>query len=194
MKIHAIILAGGKGSRLSGKDKALEIYQGKRLIDWTLDAIKDSVDSICISSNRNTKQYSELGYALYPDDPDPASFLGPISGIISCTKELEFKANDYVLIVPCDTPLLQTNFVERLKSRLDEKQICVAHDGQRLHNLHCLMSASYLEILENYFNGGGRSMKFWLSQQDIAHCDFSDSPEQFKNFNSSSDFSDQSQN
>jgi len=188
MKTHAIILAGGKGSRLKGKDKGLELFNGKRLIDWTIAAIIDSVDTICISCNRNNEDYGELGFPVYADNPDPNSFLGPVSGIISCSREIDSGEGDLILVVPCDTPNLDKRFAKQLFADLKTNSVSVASDGDRIHNLHLLMRSELLASLESYFEQGGRSIKGWLSDQPVSVSDFSDTPNQFKNFNQLSDF------
>jgi len=51
--ITAVILAGGKGSRLGGQDKGLVLYQKKPLIEHILEKIEAQVATVLINANRH---------------------------------------------------------------------------------------------------------------------------------------------
>ena len=53
MQISAVILAGGRGSRMGGVDKGLVMYQGLPLIEHVLTLIHPQVETILINSKRN---------------------------------------------------------------------------------------------------------------------------------------------
>ena len=53
MKIFALILAGGQGSRMGGVDKGLVQWHNKALIDHVIEKIRPQVSHIAISANRN---------------------------------------------------------------------------------------------------------------------------------------------
>ena len=48
MKINALILAGGQGSRMGGADKGLVLWQGRAFVDYVIDCIRPQVAHIAI--------------------------------------------------------------------------------------------------------------------------------------------------
>lgn len=59
MKIFALILAGGQGSRMGGVDKGLVQWHNKALIDHVIEKIRPQVSHIAISANRNLESYAQ---------------------------------------------------------------------------------------------------------------------------------------
>ena len=191
--IAAIILSGGQGSRLGGKDKGLQDYNGKALIAWVIEAISSQVDQTIISINRNIEAYKIFNLPTVIDDTR-GEFNGPIAGILSASKALKkhdsYDQNaDYILIASCDSPNLPTNYVGKLYQSIIESDLDVAlvHDGKRNQNLHCLINIKSIPSLQSYFNSQGRSMHGWFKQVKSATVDFSSQTNCFININSMHD-------
>ena len=62
MKRTAIILAGGKSSRM-GEDKGLMLFEGKTMIQYIIDTIQPLVDDVIIISNQTG--YGIFGFPVY---------------------------------------------------------------------------------------------------------------------------------
>ena len=56
----AVILAGGRGRRVGGKDKGLLIWGKEPLIQHIYKRIKPQVNQVIVSCNRNFDQYKNL--------------------------------------------------------------------------------------------------------------------------------------
>ena len=96
---------------------------------------------------------------------------------------------NYVLTVPCDSPLLPLNLVERLyngmaASRMD---IAVASSDGNTHPVFCLMKKSVLPSLTEYLASGERKVSAWQKSQKYIEVDFSDCSEAFTNLNTFED-------
>jgi len=52
-KIIGLILAGGEGRRLGSKDKGLQEYKGKPLIEHVINALTPQTNKVVLSVNRN---------------------------------------------------------------------------------------------------------------------------------------------
>lgn len=63
-----LILAGGAGRRMEGRDKGLVSYRGKPLVAWVKAAIPNTCDDIMISCNRNFEQYEFFAQRLVFDE------------------------------------------------------------------------------------------------------------------------------
>ena len=86
-QIAAVILAGGKASRLHQVDKALLPLNGRALIEHVVARVSAECGEILISVNRNREKYEYLGLALIADYRDP--FAGPLIGIASAMRALQ---------------------------------------------------------------------------------------------------------
>ena len=178
--ITAVILAGGKGSRLGGQDKGLVHYQNKPLIEHLLERITPQVASVIISANRNCSIYAGYGYPVIKDTI--SDYQGPLAGFSSA---MSIAKTDYIITLPCDGPLISNDLVARLQNCLQKNpsKIAVAYDGQRLQPTYALIPINWLSNLNQYLDNGGRKIYQWYAENNAIHCDFSDSPEIFTNIN-----------
>ncbi len=177
-QITAVILSGGKGSRLGGQDKGLVYYQNKLLIQHVLDKIIPQVGHIIINANRNQEKYATLGYPVISDELH--DFQGPLAGFLTGMRSCK---TDYILTLPCDGPDLPNDLVSRLINEAKENNIVVAHDGERLQPVYALIPTSLIKSLEDFLANGDRKIDLWYAQNPMAIADFSDKPEVFFNIN-----------
>ena len=177
--ISAVILAGGRGSRMGYRDKGLVPFDGRPLVAHVIAAIAPRVDHIAINANRNTDAYAGLGYPVVEDRI--AGYPGPLAGIAA---GLDWCPTTQLLVIPCDTPGIEGYCIERLRSVLEEADIAVAHDGRRLQPLHALVRQRCRDRLEHFLEAGGRRVDQWIQTLDWRQADCSDHPEMFTNINS----------
>ena len=182
--ITAVILAGGRGRRMGGRDKGLIELNGKPLIQHVIAAISPQVGPLVISANRNLQQYADLGYPVICDSLD--GFQGPLAGILATMRSI---GTPDMVTVPCDGPALPHDLVARLAAgrKAAGADIAVAHDGQRLHPVYALISRRVEHDLASFLESGGRKMHLWLQLHQVAAVDFSDTPEAFANINTPQD-------
>jgi molybdopterin-guanine dinucleotide biosynthesis protein A len=178
--ITTVILAGGAGRRMGGEDKGLKQLNGKAMIAHVIERLKGQCQEIVINCNRSQGEYAQFGYPLIEDTISGG--LGPLAGVLSA---LETTDSDYVLSVPCDTPLIPTDLIERMIQRLQQEggKACTVNDGERLHPVVLLVKRSVMGGLRDYLTGGGRKVHDWFYSVAHCHADFSDQPEAFININ-----------
>ncbi len=151
--VTGLILAGGQGSRMGGRDKGLVEYQGKPLIDHVLGCIAPQVDELLISANRNAEEYARRGYAVVADTlPD---FQGPLAGVL---EGLNAAQHEWLLSVPCDMPHLPPDLLARLLSGRNASPIVIAEDAERTHPAVMLMRRSLAADLVAYLQSGQRAV------------------------------------
>ena len=169
-EISAVILSGGQGLRMNGKDKGLIEFRGLPLIAHVVSVVKPKVDHIFVSANRSFDEYSLYGEVI-ADDLE--GFQGPLAGI---SKALKTCSTDYLLVLPCDSPLVDSLLVDELinKMQLSDADICVAHDGSIMHATFALMKSNLVKSLEQFLDKGGRKMALWYRQQTLERVDVSD--------------------
>ena len=107
-----IILSGGKSSRI-GQDKGLVELDGKPLIAWVVDLLREVTDEIIVvvGSEENVPHY----WAVVPDDvrviPDCYKEDSPLIGLISGLREAK---GEYAAICACDMPFVVPDVLELL--------------------------------------------------------------------------------
>ena len=174
--ITAVILAGGRGSRMGGADKGLQNFNGVPLALHTLLRLSPQVGDVMINANRNLAAYESFGVPVWPDSTSMGDYAGPLAGFITGLERCE---TPYLLTVPCDTPLFPPDLVARLADALEEQSADFAvasapeEDGQtRTQPVFCLMETRMLESLHRFTQGGGRKIDAWTAQHKVAHVPF----------------------
>ena len=179
-EITGIILAGGEARRMGGGDKGLVELLGKPLVEHALAALSPQVNTIIINANRNRDRYGVYGHPVIADSRQ--GYQGPLAGMLSCLQATE---TEFMVSVPCDSPLLPDDLVARLFRQLsdEEAEISVAHNGDRVQPVFTLMSTSLAPSMQAFLDGGGRKIDKWFAQHRLAVTDFSDKPDCFRNIN-----------
>ena len=174
--ITAVILAGGRGSRMGGVDKGLQKFNGVPLALHTLLRLSPQVGDVLINANRNLAAYESFGVPVWPDSTSMGDFAGPLAGFMTGLERCE---TPYLLTVPCDTPLFPHDLVARLADALEEQAADFAvasapeEDGQtRAQPVFCLMGTHMLESLHSFTQSGGRKIDAWTAQHKVAHVAF----------------------
>jgi len=169
---------------MGGVDKGLVTLNGRPLIKQVLDAIEPQVGAVVINANRNIALYRELGHPVIQDVM--GGYQGPLAGFASA---LAAAATNYVIILPCDAPLLPGDYVERMVAGLGSQNatLAVAHDGVRLQPVHTLMPCSIGSDLERYLATGERKIDRWFARHRTALVDFSHCSGAFRNINTQAD-------
>ncbi|HQN65517.1 MAG TPA: molybdenum cofactor guanylyltransferase MobA [Methylophilus sp.] len=184
MLISAIILSGGRATRMNGVDKGLVTLQNKPLVAHVITRLKPQVDEILINANREIAQYEAFGFSVLPDETD--DFRGPLAGFLLGLKHAR---HDYVLTVPCDSPQLPLDLAERLYKGMAEARadIAVSASAGNTHPVFCLMKKSLLPSLIAFLDAGERKVSAWQKSQKYVEVDFSDCDEAFTNLNTPED-------
>lgn len=184
--ITAVILAGGKATRMGGDDKGLINLNDKAMVEYVIDVLSPQVGSLLINANRNPEKYAQYGYPVITDQLE--GFHGPLAGIASAMQVAE---TDYLLITPCDSPFLPGDLAQRLFHVLlsTKADISVAYDGARLQPVFALLKTMLLDSLSKYLQSGERKIDQWYKQHEMIAVDFSDKPDTFLNINSPEDIS-----
>ena len=180
MKVSAVILAGGKGQRMGGQDKGLIIYAGKPLIAHVIARLQPQVDEILINANRELDQYEKLGFPVIKDATN--DFAGPLAGFQAAMQHAQ---HDYILSVPCDSPLLPDDLSSRLSQALNTQKadIAVARANGQSQPVFCLCRKRLLPQLDQYLAEGNRKVDHWQKSLKLVEVSFEDNAIGFININ-----------
>lgn len=111
-----IVLSGGKSRRM-GKEKGLCLLQGKPLIEYSIDLLKQFCDNIIVSTNSDSYDY--LGHQIIRDE---ITGIGPAGGIYSC---LQASGNHDNFVLSCDIPMISIELIRYILSHDDKKMDAV---------------------------------------------------------------------
>ena len=181
-EISAVILAGGRGTRMGGADKGLVEYRQRPLFEWVLDAIRPQVNEVLISANRNIDVYAQYGCRVVSDAlPD---FPGPLAGVLAAMDAVD---THWLLVAPCDTPHLPSNLSQALQDAAQAAgvQIAVAVDAQRDHYTTMLVQTRLANSLREYLTAGQRAVHAWQQSFNPVRVMFA--CEELRNFNARPD-------
>lgn len=177
-KISGIVLAGGRGRRMGGVDKGLQVIGGKMMVEHVIARLAPQVDEIVINANQNTQTYAKLGHPVAPDLT--GGFAGPLAGLQA---GLHAAKHALVVTAPCDSPFLPLDLVARLRAALGASQLAVAKTGDQPHPVFALVRRDLLDHLTAYLASGGRKIDAWYASLAVAEVNFDDEAEAFRNIN-----------
>lgn len=191
--ITGLLLAGGRGSRMGGVDKGLQLFYGEPLALHAIRRLRPQVGALMVNANRNRADYEAFGAPVWPDSL--ADYPGPLAGFLS---GLEHCATPWLLTVPCDTPLFPLDLAARLAAAAgaEDAEIAMvaapetvegdAAAALRPQPVFCLLRADVHDSLRRYTEAGGRKVQAWSAQHRTVLVPFDrpgDAPEAFFNVN-----------
>ncbi|MFC0135085.1 molybdenum cofactor guanylyltransferase [Massilia eurypsychrophila] len=183
-QISALILAGGRGSRMGHVDKGLQPFQGATMVAHVLERLAPQVGAIAINANQNLARYEAFGVPVWPDET--TGFAGPLAGLEAGMRHC---ATPYMVTAPCDSPFLPRDLAARLFHALQSQRADVAlavtqEVGMRKqpHPVFCLVKTRLLQVLSSYLAEGGRKMDGWYADLKVAEVQFDDN-DAFRNIN-----------
>ena len=168
-KITAIVLAGGRGSRMGGTDKGLQLFNSVPLALHALQRVALQVGKTFVNANRNLDIYQSFGCEVYLDDD--TEFAGPLSGF---AVGLAHCQTPYLLTVPCDSPRFPNDLASRMVYALHEGDfdIAMAAQGGWTQPVFCLIKRELLPSLQAFMQSGRRKIDAWTATQKTVIVNF----------------------
>jgi molybdenum cofactor guanylyltransferase len=176
MKIAGSIIAGGKASRMNGREKPLLPFGAGCILDAILERIRPQVGALAIDVRRESRSiyhsYERHGIVLICD---PLSgTIGPLGGVLGALNWLQTLPPEYEWLAtfPGDSPSLPSDLVATLSASLlrnDSHLPVVAFDGARIQNLCALWPRKALNRVRESA-ARGRSVQGALEALGATQC------------------------
>jgi molybdopterin-guanine dinucleotide biosynthesis protein A len=143
----SIILAGGKSLRF-GRSKALQVIEGKSLIQWVVDHLAIlSTEIIIATAHGEAIPCSSAVRIKTVADIYPGK--GPLVGIYT---GLIASSSSRAIVVGCDTPFLSVSLLKYMTQTLGESDVALPRIGEMVEPLCAVYSkncvAPIQELLE----------------------------------------------
>ena len=177
--ITAVVLCGGRGTRLGGVDKPLLTVGDRALLGHVIDRVRPQVDELLLSCAETTSAYEAFGHPVV-EDRDASQ--GPLGGFVSA---LPHVGTPWVLTTPADTPFLPGDLVASLAPVCGRVGGAVVTAGGHRQNLAMLLDAEHARSLAAFYEDGGRAIHRWLVANEVPEVDFPS--DGFLNVNTSDD-------
>lgn len=183
----AIILAGGKSSRMGFDKQFMEVNQD-RLMDIVINKLKEEFEEIIIVTNKPEGYYKNQ----YIVTKDIIKGKGPLSGIHA---GLKLSSSKYAFVVACDMPHINLDYIRYMKEFIGNKNIdgCVTKYGELVEPFNGFYSKGIIEDIEKHLLNQRRSVNSLLKELNIKYVEeskareFSPNWDMFINLNTQED-------
>jgi molybdopterin-guanine dinucleotide biosynthesis protein A len=149
-----LLLAGGRGQRMGGRDKGLIDWRGQPLIQHLQQRVRPLTDDLIISCNRNYPRYATFADRLVHDDD--SDFPGPLAGMMA---GLETARYPLLLVLPCDVPGVDDALLNAMRhtQQAHPDQPLMLRQGDFWEPLLCIVPTVHLPLVRQAWQAGERS-------------------------------------
>ncbi|MDR5804374.1 MULTISPECIES: molybdenum cofactor guanylyltransferase MobA [unclassified Caballeronia] len=175
-----LVLAGGRGSRMGGVDKGLQLLRDEPLALHVLRRLAPQTDAMLISANRSGDDYARLAmrFDARVIADSLADYPGPLAGIATALRAAH---TEFVLTAPCDAPFVDPQLGTTLRRALDEHGADIAYaatvdtDETRIaHPVFALIRTSLADDLDAWLAAGERKVRAWYARHKAVQVPFHD--------------------
>ncbi len=149
-KISAIILAGGRSSRM-GKNKAFLVIDQISMIERQIQELTRRFAPIIIVSGQ-PELYDALGVEVYQDE---FPGYGPLAGIQA---GLKAAPTEEIFVIPCDMPFVDADLGTQMLRNLGEADGIALQTPGGIEPLCAIYTKRCLPAIETFLRTGGRKV------------------------------------
>lgn len=125
----AVVLAGGRASRMGGIDKGRLELHGQTLLERVIERISPQVESVIINANGDLRRFDDLGLPVVADSI--ADYPGPLAGVLAGMDWAAERGYDWVISVAADTPNFPDNLAARFAAESTPVVLAATPDPER---------------------------------------------------------------
>ncbi|MDJ0335173.1 NTP transferase domain-containing protein [Salinibacterium sp. G-O1] len=142
MIFDAVVLAGGRSSRLGGHPKSALIFEGETLLQHTLNAVQDARQIVVVGEPGATA-VSPATVVVREDPP----FGGPVAAIAAGLAAATGDTSEWVVLLACDMPFVAQAVPVLLANADHDGALAVDADGREQYLLACYRRAALDDAL-----------------------------------------------
>ena len=173
MMLAGVVLAGGRSSRMDGRDKALLPLGGETLTGRAVRRLSVQVPLLALSANGDAARFCLAGVDIVADGDDSRS--GPLAGILAGLRwaAMQLPRPGALLSVAVDAPFFPPDLAARLAAATDKPDIiAVAACGGARHPTFALWPLTVASALTDFLAKGGRKVGAFIEAQPHLVVDF----------------------
>ncbi len=184
--IIGVILAGGQGSRLGGRDKTWLRSRGRPLLCHAWQRLSPQVAETVVSSQRHGWAYRRLGIRTIADlhDHEGRGPLAAIAGALACWPQR------WLAFMPVDVPTAPIDFVAQLRAALQpgDRAAALIGDGREQPLFALLSGALAADAAAALAAERAPSVHGWLNSVSARWVNADAHPGSFANINTRDDW------
>ena len=164
MILPAVILAGGRSSRMGGGDKGLRPLGGRVMLDHVIARLAPQCGPLALNANGDPGRFAALNLPVLPDPvPDQP---GPLAGVLAAMEWAAGQGAEAVLTAAGDTPFLPHDLTARLTAA-GAPALAASRDGGRVrvHPVFGLWPVGLRGALRTALDEGQRRVQVWAEAQ-----------------------------
>nr|BFD42907.1 molybdenum cofactor guanylyltransferase MobA [Pseudomonas sp. FFPRI_1] len=174
-----LLLAGGRGARMGGRDKGLLPWQGRPLIAHVHQVVRPFSDDLIISCNRNAEQYQAYADRLVEDSQQ--GFPGPLAGVLA---GLAAARHPWLLVLACDAPKIDSALIQALlAARANPPAPLMVQQAGQWQPMFSLLPTTLLASLHQAWDAGERSLLRVLERHGLTPLPCAVDDPRLSNFN-----------
>ena len=187
VSVSAAILAGGKSTRMGGKDKSLLILNGLTFVETIRKKLEKYIPEIFVVAKENEK-LEEMEFSVFPD---LIVDKGPLGGLYTA---LSVSESSKVLLVACDMPLLDELLVENFIDSVSDEDVLMPLKDSKPEPLFAIYDRNCLPTIINNIENGRLEMNSFFSSLNVRYLkeetwrQWDERGLSFKNVNAPEDF------
>lgn len=196
-----VILAGGRGTRMGGADKALLTLGGETLLARVAGRLTPQVAALALNANGDPSRFGAFDGPILADNVP--GFPGPLAGVLAGLDWAALRGFDSVVTVAADTPFFPCDLVPRLQAAGEgmAAPLVIAGSGPApaqavladvedhlTHPTFGLWPVALRDDMRAALGQGVRRMRDWTLAHDARVAVFADAPfDPFFNINTPGD-------
>ena len=142
-EICAVIMTGGKSSRMGGGIKSFKKFNNKMIFDRIYKILNNQVKNIIINTNNEKEYFKKYNRMIVKDKI--RGHLGPLAGIHASLDWIikNMPKVNWLISIPGDTPFVPKDLVNKLyiKAIKNKKQIVLAKSNNNSSKKKSLYSS-----------------------------------------------------
>ena len=150
--VAGILLAGGRATRMGGRDKAFAAVGGEPIAVRSLRLFSELFPQVLVVTNR-PERFDGLGYDT---TPDRFPGCGPLGGLHA---GLLASRCPHAFVAACDMPGLDANVIRFLVSRVDTADAIVPCWEDDIEPLHAIYARRCLPVIEESLRTGRHALR-----------------------------------
>lgn len=162
----AIVLAGGKATRMGGRNKAFLKVDGKPIIENLLDKFKGLFDDILIVAN-DPAPFNQLPISKGQNTKIVSDIIpekGPLGGIYTGLVTSRAKFN---FVIACDMPFIDIGLIRYMYEKSDGYDVVVPKVGDRYEPLFAIYSKRCAEHIKRLIDEGALKVRAFFPKVKV---------------------------
>ncbi|HJQ75533.1 MAG TPA: molybdenum cofactor guanylyltransferase, partial [Gaiellaceae bacterium] len=167
--VAGVIVAGGRASRMGGRDKAFAAVGGEPIVVRTVRLFRGLFPQVLVATNR-AERFRGLDVETVADvHPD----CGPLAGIHAALRASRYP---HAFVAACDMPGLDADVIRFLVARIGSADAIVPCWEGDVEPLHAVYSTRCVPVMEARLRAGRHALRDllrglrvdWVSEAELA--------------------------